>query len=280
MIVFLFLTRGNLNHLARWQRFFKNVDKSKYIIITHTSKDVKLKSPLTNTNIRTVPTAWGKITHAIFELLKESLKYPATHVMLLSESCVPLYTFDYMHKYIKKQNKIIVNYLKIDKWNIKNIHQQINSSHIKENKRNKFLKNLVKHNANWAMPIKYVKLLLKIPKKYIDIIHNMKNGDEYLFSLLTMYKGKSIIKQQWWVYSDWEYCKIRHAKIKKQIDAIYNDSYNNKLLSKLKDKSRKAYWHPKTFKHISLKTYKRIIATKALFVRKCVNSNIDDYPLI
>lgn len=102
MIAFLFLTREGLNAEKLWKDFFQDADPALYKIYAHTkhapSPD-SLLAPHRIANI--VPTEWGSVSlvRATLSLLRAAYEDEANvKFVLLSESCVPLYSFHAIYR--------------------------------------------------------------------------------------------------------------------------------------------------------------------------------------
>ncbi|KAJ0567907.1 putative glycosyl transferase, family 14 [Helianthus annuus] len=106
-IAFLFLTRGDLPFLPLWERFFKGQDAMKYSVYVHSNPGVKLD--VLNSSVfykRQIPSQaveWGKVTlvEAERRLLGNALlDFSNERFVLLSESCIPIYNFPTVYKYL------------------------------------------------------------------------------------------------------------------------------------------------------------------------------------
>ena len=95
-------------------------------------------------------TEWGVILNAILELLKVAIKDKDNHhFVLLSESFIPLKSFNKFYKFLlRANNKSFVKNMEIreyDKYNLKNVKKKIN---------------FIKHYANWSLSRHHIKKLL------------------------------------------------------------------------------------------------------------------------
>ena len=102
-IAFCFLIYEEIYHEDLWKSFLDNVDKSKYSIYIHYKKDKPLKYFNDHKLKNTIETCWGclSIVHAQNLILKEALKDNMNqHFIWLSDSCVPIKTFDYIYNYL------------------------------------------------------------------------------------------------------------------------------------------------------------------------------------
>ena len=102
-IAFCFLIYDKINHEDIWHRFFEKADKKKYNIYIHYKENVPLKY-LEEYKIKNcIDTKWGDISlvKAQNKLLEEALKDPKNeHFIFLSNSCVPVKTFQFIYDYL------------------------------------------------------------------------------------------------------------------------------------------------------------------------------------
>ncbi|XP_057838481.2 glycosyltransferase BC10 isoform X1 [Cryptomeria japonica] len=115
-IAFMFLTPGPLPFERLWEEFFRG-HEGKYSVYVHASKRNTLKtawkSPVfLNRDITSQKVDWGKITMVDAErrLLMNALQDENNqHFVLLSESCVPLRSFDFVYDYLIRHNVSFVD---------------------------------------------------------------------------------------------------------------------------------------------------------------------------
>ena len=117
-IAFCFLIYDKINLEEYWNYFFDKVDKNKYNIYIH----YKYNAPLLFFNDyklnNCIPTNYEDITitKAINLMLEEGLKDPDnSHFILLTGSCIPVKSFDYIYKKIFSftSNGFLIYLLKI-----------------------------------------------------------------------------------------------------------------------------------------------------------------------
>ncbi|KAJ4913191.1 hypothetical protein Rs2_07812 [Raphanus sativus] len=107
-IAFLFLTPGTLPFEKLWDEFFKG-HEGKFTIYIHPSKErpVHISRHFSDREIHSDEVTWGRISMVDAEkrLLVNALEDPDNqHFVLLSESCIPLHTFDYTYRYLLHSN--------------------------------------------------------------------------------------------------------------------------------------------------------------------------------
>lgn len=115
-IAFMFLTPGSLPFEKLWDRFFQG-HEGKFSVYVHASKakPVHVSRYFINRDIHSDEVVWGKISMVDAErrLLANALQDPDNeHFVLLSESCVPLYTFDHIYNYLMNTNISFVDCFK------------------------------------------------------------------------------------------------------------------------------------------------------------------------
>ncbi|CAN8325954.1 unnamed protein product [Cochlearia groenlandica] len=107
-IAFLFLTPGTLPFEKLWDEFFKG-HEGKFSIYIHPSKErpVHISRHFSGREVHSDEVTWGRISviDAEKRLLVNALEDPDNqHFVLLSESCIPLHTFDYTYRYLLHSN--------------------------------------------------------------------------------------------------------------------------------------------------------------------------------
>ncbi|KAI4335381.1 hypothetical protein L6164_014028 [Bauhinia variegata] len=115
-IAFMFLTPGSLPFEKLWDKFFQG-HEGKFSVYVHASKTkpVHVSRYFVNRDIHSDQVVWGKISMVDAErrLLAHALQDPDNqHFVLLSDSCVPLYNFDYIYSYLMYTNISFVDCFK------------------------------------------------------------------------------------------------------------------------------------------------------------------------
>ncbi|KAI3456517.1 hypothetical protein Pfo_013180 [Paulownia fortunei] len=118
-IAFLFLVRRNLLLDFLWESFFENVDKANFSIYIHSEPGLVFDESTTRSAFffnrqlkNSIKVAWGEASMIEAErlLFKEALQDPANQrFVLLSDSCVPLYNFSYIYKYLMDSPRSFVD---------------------------------------------------------------------------------------------------------------------------------------------------------------------------
>lgn len=107
-IAFMFLTPGALPFERLWDRFFQE-HEGKFSVYIHASKErpVHYSRYFVNREIRSDEVVWGRISMVDAErrLLANALRDPTNQqFVLLSDSCVPLRSFEYIYNYLMYSN--------------------------------------------------------------------------------------------------------------------------------------------------------------------------------
>ncbi|KAJ4717575.1 Core-2/I-branching beta-1,6-N-acetylglucosaminyltransferase family protein [Melia azedarach] len=105
-LAFMFLTRGPLPLLPLWERFFKGHEEY-FSIYVHALPGYKLNvskdSPFYGRQIPSQNVAWGTVEMADAEkrlLANALLDFSNERFILLSESCIPVFNFPTVYKYL------------------------------------------------------------------------------------------------------------------------------------------------------------------------------------
>ncbi|KAI5056240.1 hypothetical protein GOP47_0028058 [Adiantum capillus-veneris] len=103
-LAFMFLTRGPLPHERIWERFFRG-HEGMYSVFVHASEEGHSRKSMVfkGRDIHSKKVGWGKIDMIDAErrLLANALLEDRNneYFVLLSESCIPLWSFDYVYEY-------------------------------------------------------------------------------------------------------------------------------------------------------------------------------------
>ena len=126
-IAFLFLTIDNINHPFFWEEYFKNND-DKINIYCHPKNPENVTIPWLKKKIisKLVETEDGYITKAYFNLLAAALgDKNNTKFITISESCIPLISFDKLYKNIMEYpQRSYIKFMKIQNDDLKRIKNQ------------------------------------------------------------------------------------------------------------------------------------------------------------
>ena len=265
-IAFLFLTLDNINHPKIWDEYFKG-NENKYNIYIHPKYPDKVLWHKDRIISNLKDTAWGFITKAYIELLKEAIQDNNNYKFItLSEACIPIQSFDKCYELLTKDNDSWIKTMIITKYKFNEVLLKTPGK-------------FIHHYARWCLNRHYVKKIL-INRDKLNFFHNMHIGDEYILSVLhplRNYKNKEII------FDDWEYTEKLIYSIKNKIKKLYeeqeknNNNNNNDKIKKLQTNIKNISGHPKTI--IKVKDdLDKIKKCPALFYRKfSKDSDINKY---
>ena len=93
-----FLIYDKINHEELWHNWLRNVDKKKYNIYIHFKSSKKLKYFEKYKSDDCIETKYADISLVKAQnlLLKASVNDKCTHHIILSNSCIPVKSFDYI----------------------------------------------------------------------------------------------------------------------------------------------------------------------------------------
>lgn len=194
-IAFCFLTYDKIIRYDIWNKFFENIDKSKYVVFIHPKliKDFSLYTfPYNIVKNRVNTTGKDNVTivSATLQLLKETYysNENISHFVFLSQSCIPLYSFDKLYNVITNFKLSVISYIDNNK---KERYHQLSNLIKKYINYNEF----VKQQPNMILIESDVQLLIKNDLTYHYT--NMICPDEHYFINMLLYIFKrSIIKEQ------------------------------------------------------------------------------------
>tara|TARA_Y100000389_G_C17470244_1_gene529796 strand:- start:8497 stop:9417 length:921 start_codon:yes stop_codon:yes gene_type:complete len=248
-IAFMFLVKSTLlNQEAMWKRFLKNKE-DKYSIHVHIAAESNpnLADGLLRTGRidKMHPTSWGHTTLAHRELLRSAIKDNQNQrFLLLSESCVPLKTFDKTYSWLFSKPESIIKLQEVD--------QSAKDERWTPYKDDIPFEYFKKHAANYCLNRKDAEQIATMDDKTTKIFNEMENGDEHFLSYLWMTQKSVEVINNWSVFSDWKYtetlCAEAEAKANKKHKAytelkkrkgITNDPESWNRLSKKQKKELK-----------------------------------------
>ncbi|GAB5357503.1 hypothetical protein AAMO2058_000380200 [Amorphochlora amoebiformis] len=110
-----FLLEDKLTFAALWEEYFRQSDPKTWKASVHYSRPLGAKGPAYPHNVRfnhttlsRVPTQWCNLVTLMFEMLRELLRDPAVHgIMLISDAHVPIKPPDYVHKRLSSAGRSI-----------------------------------------------------------------------------------------------------------------------------------------------------------------------------
>ncbi|KAL6176337.1 hypothetical protein ACLB2K_052971 [Fragaria x ananassa] len=117
-VAFLFMTRGPLPLMLLWERFFQGHDNKLFSVYVHVVPGYRVNasttSPFYRREIPSQPVSWGSVTLVDAErhlLANALLDFSNERFVLLSESCIPVYNFPTVYKYLTgSKNSFVESY--------------------------------------------------------------------------------------------------------------------------------------------------------------------------
>jgi hypothetical protein len=217
-IAFLFLVLDNPNFPQIWDEYFSGADNSdKYSLYIHPKYPEKVTWRKENVIKNLQETAWGFITRAYIELLKEAIKDKDNYKFVtISESCIPIKSFNIFYNNCINSELSWIKEMNISKYNE---YERLGKQKIIAIKNNLIIpRHFIKHYARFCLNrINVEELLLKDKKKELDFFHTMQVGDEFFLSVLDKFKYRNFEV----IYDDWDYIKLQKKNIKNKLQKLY-----------------------------------------------------------
>ena len=111
-IAFCFMVYDKINHEEVWKKFFESADRSRYTIYIHYKENVETKFDQYKLD-HCIDTKWGDVSlvKASNLLFRTAFEDDAANYkfVLVSNSCIPLKSFDYMYDFLTKDDKAYIN---------------------------------------------------------------------------------------------------------------------------------------------------------------------------
>jgi len=236
-IAFLFLTYNNLKRAEIWDRFFDSKHSDKFTIYNHAKepekiRDLLLKDKHISEHIETCWGCFGSVEANIL-MMKQALKDKQNKkFILVSDSCIPIVSFNTFYNEIMKDDKSIIN-----------IHYNNNPDRYDNIINPPFKKDeFIKHSAQGLIFNRnHTKLIVNSLLNYKDNWKNMDCIDEHYFGNILRvldtnfninYENIKII------FDIWE-----KDKLKSKEEIIINPKYyalfksiSNQVIDEIRDK--------------------------------------------
>jgi hypothetical protein len=265
-IAFLFLTLNDVNFPKIWDEYFEG-HENQYTIYIHPKYPDQVTWRKENVISNLKETAWGFITKAYYELMREAVRNKENYKFItLSETCVPIQSFDNLYEELTKDNESWIKLMKITPYKFNQVLKKTPG-------------NFIHHYARFCLSRHHLKKIL-INKEKLEFFHNMHIGDEYLLTVLYPLKKFKNIEV---IFDDWEYTDKLRATIKNKIKKLYEQQEKNKKINnnikinKLQEEFKKISGHPKTIINVK-DDLESIKNCNAFFYRKFAkNSDIEKY---
>lgn len=280
-IAFLFLIIDDINHPEIWKKYFEN-HLDKINIYVHPKNPENVKTPWLKQNIikKLVPTEWGFITNAYYNLFDEAFKNEENiKFVTISESCLPLQNFNTFYNDMIKKNDIRTSFVKfqpVTKYDMK--------SRIQTQPNYNMFKSYVKHYARFCLSRYHVEKLLKLQNEF-KFFNNMNVGDEFFLTMLNAKNNVDFFKNYEITYDDWDAIIDEREKINMEIKKMYeliesqkySENINNIITNEIENKKLyrdKISKNPKTYNVVTSDDYYKALKSGAYFWRKFPKTTI------
>jgi hypothetical protein len=263
-IAFLFLIIDNPHFPKVWDNYFKG-HSGQYAIYIHPKYPDKTTWHKECIIDELHPTAWGCITRAYVALMRAALKDKGvTHVVTISESCVPIKPFFVFKAELMRKNCSLIKTMRLDGYH---------HGRLKEHKKNtgEHIKDIIKHYARFCLLREHVEMLLEEDLRFY---HTFQVGDEFfLSSIYSRMKEGNKVCDMAITYDDWDYTGRLKASIKEKIKKAYDEQellgeYRGDVIKKLRAQFDKIAGSPKTIDIVSEDDLERMRTTDSFFYRK------------
>lgn len=220
----LFLCKNNINQLQLWLNFFKNNYDKCNIYIHSYDQDNITQDFIKKYHIdKVLDTGWGDIYDVVRYVMNISIKNNDYKLILISESTIPVKSFNYIYNYLMKDDKGYLNYDMTNKYtvNMQTERYKNNCNNIKDFKENIDFKHWYFNEAWIIFNIEMIKIILN-DNKYHIIFKNCFCPDEnYPIYLYSLYNKLHLFHNIKTTYTNWntqEVNGIKHPKIYDDID--------------------------------------------------------------
>lgn len=263
-IAFLFLLKTDIHQPALWERYFRG-NEHRVSIYVHSKNPEQLKTPWLNINLIPVQveTEWGRIVGAYHELFKEASKDSNNMKFItISESCVPLQSFDALYAHVMEEDKTsYISFLKAGHYDI--------SERIKTQPRYKEHEPFCKHLARFCLSAYHMKKLLQCN---LEFFKKMPVGDEFFLSAIHPTPKVDFIVNEAITYDNWEDVAKEVEKIQNEIRGVYEDMEKtgipNPRLQELQQHRDNIRKNPRTYEQLDAHDIQRAKKKRSFFWRK------------
>jgi hypothetical protein len=210
-VAFLFLTIHDHHQPEIWTDYLTKTDK--FSVYAH-PKINKIKTPWLKKAVipKHVKTGWGHITQAYYCLLEEALKDPHNmKFMFLSESCIPLKSFDeFYQKVITEDANLQKSYVKLMPISKYDREQRIETQ--KGHESISFIKHYARMCLSRVDAEKVMENSLR-GRKMRAFFNDMHVGDEFFLSAI----GQDHMENFEMTYDNWDDTRMRAKKVEEEL---------------------------------------------------------------
>ena len=223
-IAFLFLTIDNVYYPQIWKRYFDECPLKKSIYV-HPKHPQQVTVPWMKDNIikNIVPTKWGYLTNAFYQLLKAAFKDKMnSHVIFISDSCVPIRKLSTLYRYIHSfplETSFIHFKDNIDNYDWEKKIHKVSGYQKYQLRKHEGLGNCVSRF--------HVDKLLRHGEDFKLFFNKLNCGDEYYLSLLG---NDHLIHDQQVTYYNWEEGRKKIETLNQEMNSIYEQAEQKRIL--------------------------------------------------
>jgi hypothetical protein len=210
-VAMLFLTIHDVHQPELWTEYLKKTDK--FSLYAH-PKINKIRTPWLKEAVipKRAKTGWGHITEAYYRLLEEALKDETNQkFMFLSESCIPLKSFDdFYQKVVTDDVGLRKSYVKLMPISGYDRQQRI------ETQKGYEAVSFIKHYARMCLSRVDAEKVMENSlrgRKMRAFFNGMHVGDEFFLSAI----GKENFEDFEITYDNWEDTRMRSKKVKEEL---------------------------------------------------------------
>ena len=262
-IAFLFLTLDNPHFTDLWDEYFKG-HENKFNIYIHPKYPQKVTWNKQHIIQNLKETKWGFIVNAYYELLHAAYNDDLLNYkfVTISESCVPIKSFDKFYKDVMDDPRSWVKIMDISKYDQ---GARINVQP-KKNRPKKF----IKHYARFCLNRHHVKKLLSKQDK-LRFFYNMHVGDEFFLSVLKNIQHEA--RNFAVTHDDWDYVKKKVKMLKNKKKKLYELQESKKIdctkkLAQITELINDIAKNPKTIVDVTTDDLQNITMSESYFYRK------------
>jgi len=258
-IAFLFLTMGDIHQPCVWTTYFEN-KQNKYTVYNNPKYPDVIQTKWLKESVipkRVENTGWGFITEAYHHLLEEAVKDPDNvKFVFLSESCIPLKTFDAFYTQMMTDD-LRTSYVKFMKPSGYDKQDRIATQ-----PNYRLYEPFIKHYARMCLSRYHSEKLLK---KDFSFFNSMHVGDEFFLTLLHLSPGHDFVKDFEITYDNWEDVQKQVAVLNDQIKQCKPGDDRIRCKKAVRDNIRR---NPITYTSITTEDIHRAIHKESFFWRK------------
>lgn len=174
-IYFAFILDEKLKKESVWIEYFNNIDSNLYELHSHCYKG-SYRGSLKMNNLSTVRSTWRSTLLIHLEHFKQFLKTDCTHLIFVSESCLPIKSFDKFYDFIQPNISHLTGY-----------QDQYVPNQFRRNEYKLYLKqfHIMTISEQWkCLARKHIEYLMQHEKTLIDYFNNHFGDNEHYQTLL------------------------------------------------------------------------------------------------